>query len=237
MPGEYVLRLEGLPDGWSLQAVYLMGRDVTDTPLTFDGMQAVRNLQIIASDVTTVLSGRVVDENGRPRPDAVVVVFPADPGLWVSYSRHVRRSRPDLDGHYRIHGLPPGEYLILATDEVNESDLLDAELLEWLYEPADRLTLGTGDKLTRDLPVRSLRRQTGIAGLGRRAITGARATAFGQRGVLQPLRRTSRGRAGAADAPAAWSTRAVPGALAWPPEHLAGLGGTPDAHCGRPGGT
>jgi protocatechuate 3,4-dioxygenase beta subunit len=164
-------------------------------------MQAVRNLQIIASDVTTVVSGQVVDENGRPRPDAVVVVFPADPGLWVSYSRHVRRSRPDLDGDYRIRGLPPGEYLILATDEVSESDLLDAELLEWLRAPADRLTLGAGDTLTRDLRVKHLRLQTGIAG-----------------------------------DPAAWSTRVVPGVLAWPPQHLAGLGETPDTHCGRLGG-
>jgi len=162
MPGQHVLRLQGLPDGWSMRSVYLMGREVTDSPLTLDGGQVLRNLQIVATNVETVVSGLITGDHDNARPDAIVVAFPADPGLWVPYSRHVRRARPDLGGHYRIHGLPPGEYLIVATDEIDEADLLGPETLEQLSAPADRLTLGPGQRKTVDLTVKSLRQQVGI---------------------------------------------------------------------------
>jgi len=162
MPGAHVLRLERLPDGWSMRSVYLMGREVTDTPLTLDAGQVLSNLQIVATDVETVVSGRITGGSGRARPDAIVVAFPADPGLWVPYSRHVRRARPDLDGHYRLRGLPPGEYLIVATDEIDESDLLGAETLERLSAPADRLTLAAGQRKTLDLVVKGLHPEVGI---------------------------------------------------------------------------
>ncbi len=162
MPGEHVLRLEGLPDGWSMRSVHLMGRAVTDTPLTLDGGQVLRNLQIVATDSETVVSGQIAGDDGRARPDAVVVAFPADPGLWVPFSRHVKRARPDLDGHYRIRGLPPGEYLIVATNEIDEADPLETETLERLRAPADRLTLAPGERKTVNLGAKNLRPDVGI---------------------------------------------------------------------------
>jgi len=162
MPGQHVLRLQGLPDGWSMRSVYLMGREITDSPLTLDGGQVLRNVQLVATNVETVVSGQITGSNDRARPDAIVVVFPADPGLWVPYSRHVKRARPDLGGHYRIRGLPAGEYLIVATDEIDEADLLGPETLERLSAPADRLTLTAGQRKTVDLTVRSLRVEVGI---------------------------------------------------------------------------
>jgi len=162
MPGDHVLRLEGLPAGWSMRSVYQMGREITDTPMTFDGGQVLRDLQIVATDVETVVSGRITGNDDRARPDAIVVAFPADPGLWVPYSRHVKRARPGLDGSYRLHGLPPGEYLIVATDEIDEADLLGPETLERLSAPAARLRLAAGEQKTVDLAVKSLRSEIGI---------------------------------------------------------------------------
>lgn len=161
-PGEHVLRLEGLPGGWALQAISFMGREVTDTPLQLDGGQVVRNLRVVASDVFTVVFGRVTDGAGRPRPDALVVAFPIDTGLWTPYSRHVQRARPDLDGHYRFRGLPPGDYLIIASDEIDEEDVLSPDLLERLSARAARMTLRAGQAKTQDLPVSSLRPQAAI---------------------------------------------------------------------------
>lgn len=162
MPGDHVLRLEGLPSGWALRSVSFMGRDITDTPLRFDGGRVVRNLRLVASDVSTTVSGRVTDDTGRPRPDALIVAFPTDTNLWVSYSRHVQRARPDLDGHYRFRGLPAGNYLIIATDEVDEADVLTPDLLERLSGRAVRMTLGAGQMKTQDLPVSSLRPRAAI---------------------------------------------------------------------------
>lgn len=154
MPGDHVFRLEGLPDGWSLRSVYLMGREVTDTPLMLDGGGVLRNLQIVATDSETVVSGQVAGEDHRARPGVVVVVFPADPDLWLPFSHRVGRARADLDGRYRVRGLPPGDYLIVATDEADAIEPLDVVAFERLRAPADRLTLAAGERRTLDLHVR-----------------------------------------------------------------------------------
>jgi protocatechuate 3,4-dioxygenase beta subunit len=159
MPGDHVLRVRGLPGGWSLLGVFSMGREVTDVPFSLDGGQRVSNIRVIVSDVSASISGRVTDADGRPRPDALVVVFPIDPSLWTRFSRHIRRARPDADGRYRVAGLPAGEYLILATDAVDEADVLGPRLLERLSPHAARLTVTVGARETRDLRVTPLRAQ------------------------------------------------------------------------------
>ena len=113
-------------------------------------------MRVVVSDATSSVTGRVTDADGRPRPDALVVVFPLDPVLWTRYSRHVRRARPDLDGRYRVTGLPAGEYLILATDELDEADVLGPALFERLSARAARLTVTVGGRQTRDLRVTAL---------------------------------------------------------------------------------
>ncbi len=159
MPGAHVLRVRGLPGGWGLQGVFVMGREVTDVPFSLDGGQQVSNVVVVISSVTASVSGRVTDAADRPRPDALVVVFPIDPALWTRYSRHVRRARPDLDGRYRVTGLPAGEYLIIATDELDEADVLGPTTLERLSGRAGRLTVTAGEPQTRDLRVTALRAQ------------------------------------------------------------------------------
>lgn len=47
MPGEHVFRAEGLPDPWTLRAVYLDGREITDVPIQLRSSQRVRNLRIV----------------------------------------------------------------------------------------------------------------------------------------------------------------------------------------------
>jgi len=159
MPGDHVLRVRGLADGWSLLGVFSMGREVTDVPFSLDGGQRVSSVRVIVSDVSASVSGRVSDAGGRPRPDALVVIFPIDPSLWTRFSRHIRRARPDSGGRYHVAGLPAGEYLIIATDEVDETDVLGPALLERLSPHAARLTVTVGARETRDLRVTPLRAQ------------------------------------------------------------------------------
>jgi len=57
MPGEHELRLEGLPDGWRLRAVYLLGHEVTGRPLALEAAQIVRDLRLIVSGGPNTESG------------------------------------------------------------------------------------------------------------------------------------------------------------------------------------
>jgi hypothetical protein len=153
MPGEHVFRVEGLPDPWALKAVYWRGREITDTPVYLDSGRREQNLRVVLTDATTTITGTVRDKSGQPRADSTVVVFSIDPGVWRTYSRHVQIGRPNLSAGYRIRGLPPGEYWIAATQEVESGDLLDPASLERLAGRASRVTLGPGDTKPLDLEI------------------------------------------------------------------------------------
>ena len=71
-------------------------------------------------------------------------MFSSDAEKWAEDSRFVRATRPDQQGQYRISGLPPGEYLAVAVDYVQEGMWNDPEYLESLRRAAQKFTLGEG---------------------------------------------------------------------------------------------
>ena len=52
--------------------------------------------------------------------------------------------RPDPQGQWQIKGLPPGEYLAVAVDYVQEGTWNDPEYLESLRRYAQELTVSEG---------------------------------------------------------------------------------------------
>ncbi|MGE3188412.1 MAG: carboxypeptidase-like regulatory domain-containing protein [Vicinamibacterales bacterium] len=78
-----------LPRGWTLDAVYLDGADVTDTPVTLPPGQARGGLEIVISEKVSTLTGLVKDDRGNPVLDATIVVFPDDEALWMFQSRFI----------------------------------------------------------------------------------------------------------------------------------------------------
>jgi hypothetical protein len=68
-------------------------------------------------------------------------VFASDPEKWSDDSRFVRSVRPDQDGKYQIRGLPPGEYLAVAIDYVEEDMWNDPEYLESIQRYGQKLML------------------------------------------------------------------------------------------------
>ena len=69
-------------------------------------------------------------------------MFANDADKWAEDSRFVRSARPDQEGKYQIRGLPPGDYLAVAIDYVEEGMWNDPEYLESIRRHGQRLTLG-----------------------------------------------------------------------------------------------
>jgi hypothetical protein len=131
-----VFRLNA-PQGWSLKSVLLNGQDVTDVPLELPPAQTVSGMQIVITERTTDLSGRVTDARSRPVTDVTVVIFPADEDKWMYQSRFVRAARPDQDGRYEIRGLPPsGDYLAIAVQGLEDGQAGDPEVLATVRDHA-----------------------------------------------------------------------------------------------------
>ena len=129
------------PDGWMLKAVMHDGRDISDALVALGSGQALSDVQVILTNRVTSVSGRLESDKKTPLRDATVLVFDADATKWYESSRRVRSTRPDQDGQWQIKGLPPGEYLAIALDYVEDGAWNDPEYLEGLMRDSERLTL------------------------------------------------------------------------------------------------
>jgi hypothetical protein len=134
-----------VPDGWTVKAILHDGRDIADTPIEMKSGETLTGVQVVVSSRVTTVSGQLLDERGAPLVDGTVIVFPDDASRWSDDSRWVRAVRPDQQGRYQIRGLPPGEYLAVAVDYVEEGSWNDPEYLESIRRHGQRLTLREAD--------------------------------------------------------------------------------------------
>jgi hypothetical protein len=87
----------------------------------------------------------MLDDKGAPLVDGTVIVFPDDASKWSDDSRWVRAVRPDQQGRYQIQGLPPGDYLAVALDYVEDGAWNEAEYLDSIRRHGQRLTLSDAE--------------------------------------------------------------------------------------------
>jgi hypothetical protein len=59
--------------------------------------------------------------------------------------------RSDQTGAFHVRSLPPGDYLLIAVDDVEQGEWFDPAFLEKLRPAAKRVSLTEGEKKTEDL--------------------------------------------------------------------------------------
>ncbi len=152
MPGAHYIRFTGAAQGpWTLKAVRAGGQDVTDVPIEIKPGQNVDNITVVLSDRTTELSGTVRDAKGDGMSALTVIAFSIDQQYWRPQSRYIQVGRTDQAGAYRIRGLPPGDYLVLAVDDVEQGEWFDPAFLADAQAAAKKLSLSEGEKKSEDL--------------------------------------------------------------------------------------
>src|SRR5206468_12061318 len=112
------------------RAVLHDGRDIAELPIELRSGETLAGVQVMVTKRITSVTGRLVDDKGAPLTDGTVIVFAADSGKWVEDSRFVRSARPDQQGQWRIRGLPPGDYLAVAVESVEDGQWNEPEYLE-----------------------------------------------------------------------------------------------------------
>jgi Carboxypeptidase regulatory-like domain len=95
----------------------------------------------VLTDKPSTVSGQLVDQKGAPLTDGTVLVFAEDPQRWTDGSRWVASARPDQGGNYQFRGLPPGGYLAIALEYVEDGSWNDPAYLESIRHRADRFVL------------------------------------------------------------------------------------------------
>lgn len=134
-----------LPDGWAVKSIQDAARDLVDTPVELKSGETLSGVRVIVTDRVTSVTGQLLDDNAVPLVDGTIVVFASDAGKWSEASRFIRAVRPNQQGQYRVKGLPPGEYLAVALDYVEDGLWNDPEYLASLRPRAEKLTLKEGE--------------------------------------------------------------------------------------------
>jgi hypothetical protein len=173
LPGKHYIRIAGGGAGgaqvqgrgqaqgqaqgqWTLKSVLVAGQDVTDQPVDLKPGQNVDNVTIVLTDRSTEVTGTVRDVRNAPVTAITVIAFSTDQQYWRAQSRQIQTARTDSTGAYRLRGLPPGDYFIVAVDGVEQGEWFDPAYLEQASAGASRLTVREGDKKTQDLTLKIL---------------------------------------------------------------------------------
>ena len=149
--GNRVIRLEGVPDPWSLEAVFYQGRNVIDLPFPLRSGEQRERIRLVLTDRASRLVGVVQDEDGNAITDLAIVALPFNPAFWRPGSRHIQLTYPDLSGRYEIVGLPAGVYLVAAVAEIGMGDLYDLAIFEEIAAAGTETQIEAGETTTLDL--------------------------------------------------------------------------------------
>ncbi len=117
VPDQYSVKVTGLPDDVYVKSVRFEGRDINGEDLNF-ASGAGGQLEIVLSSGAAGISGVVRDAEGAAAAGATVQVCQGDDTVkYVSANEN---------GEYKVGGLPPGDYHVLAWEEVDPGLSFDA---------------------------------------------------------------------------------------------------------------
>jgi len=155
-PGTFRVALVGQMPGWSIRSVRYRGVDITDSGMEFRPNEDVTELEVELTNRITDLSGLVTNSKGEAVKDYSVVVFPPDREKWTPNSRYMKTARPDQDGRFKVNGLPPGEYRVIALDYLDQNEWNSPEFLDAVRSKATSFSINEGESKSVDLRITSV---------------------------------------------------------------------------------
>jgi hypothetical protein len=153
MAGEYFLRVQS-STGFQVKSVQWRGRDYTRTPFDAAAVDDISGVEVVLTSAIPTLAGRVRAPDGAVPDHGLVVLFPANPDLWVAtglWSPRFGSAAIQNNGAYRVASMPAGEYLVAAIPQAHTRTWRDPGFLRQIERQALRMTLEWGQTVTRDL--------------------------------------------------------------------------------------
>ena len=145
MKGPVLVRTMRTPPGYSLKGVYVNNQDVTDAGINFKPGESISGVQVVLTMKSSTVSGSVTDVRSQPVTDYAALVFAEDSAKWGFMSRFIHMARPDQQGAFQVKELPPGRYLAVAVDYLEDGEQTNPETLERLRNVATPFTLEEAD--------------------------------------------------------------------------------------------
>ncbi|HVW84108.1 MAG TPA: carboxypeptidase-like regulatory domain-containing protein [Bryobacteraceae bacterium] len=126
MPGTYRLEVF-LPPPFYLKSATLGGRDIARAEIPI--AQAAGPIDVALSDDSGSIEGQAEDSNGQPAASWIMA---------LGEGRAARTALSGPDGHFKMDGLPPGDYRVYAWDDGREVEYADPD---WMKQHGSGVTV------------------------------------------------------------------------------------------------
>jgi hypothetical protein len=154
-PARYLVHSSGGPDGMYLKSVRCGGQDVLE-----DGIDLTAGLagpvQVTLSLDSAQVNGSIADADGNPMGGVSVVLVPDSRKQYL-----FREIATSMSGAFSFRGVPPGDYKLLAWEEMEQGAYQDPEFLKKFEAKAEAVALKAGDRKTvsiKAIPAEATRR-------------------------------------------------------------------------------
>jgi hypothetical protein len=127
----FEVNVSKLPEGCYIASAQYGGRDISEAGSEYLSDAAVEIT--IGSDAAT-LDGRVMDTDDHGQEGAIVALIPNGKGA-------TRSVRSGMQGSFRFTGIPPGDYRLLAWDDVGKDDLQNPDFVTRFESQATAVSL------------------------------------------------------------------------------------------------
>ena len=155
VPGDYFIRVTGLPQGFYLDGITVSGEDALDAAVALGGLDDPRISIRLTNQPTTIL-GSVRDTRMIPASGAAILVLPTTASEWSP--NRSRQTRASMNGQFAVAGLPAGDYIIIAIDEALAEGLQDERWIAQLRTLGTRVSLKAQETRTLQLRLSSVKR-------------------------------------------------------------------------------
>jgi hypothetical protein len=150
--GKYELTgFQGIPADAYVFSATLSGQDALSG--SFDVTRGSSTLEVLVRRGAGVMSGKVVDSQGRTVHDAVVAAIPDSPAARPLSALAYPSDRTDQNGVFEIRGLRPGGYRLYAWSVLDESSLRNPEFLKKFDGRGSDVSVREDEVASKDLRV------------------------------------------------------------------------------------
>jgi len=125
--------------------------DSLNSPIRIDGAQTISGMEIVLGAVGGSVDGRVVNAKQEVMDRATVVLLPLGPPPFREDRYGMMTT--DKSGVFQFRGLPPGEYRLLAWEDVDPGAWFNPAFLAAYERYATSITLGEGKNQRLDVTV------------------------------------------------------------------------------------
>jgi hypothetical protein len=150
-PGRNRINPTNLPPGWTMRSVRTNSIDVTNEGIEVKPGENVTGVEVELTNRVATISGVVRTARGETSKDYTVVLFVLDNKSRPATTRYWRLARPDQEGRFKISGMLPADYSIVAIATLEVGQAYDPEFLERIQPTASHLTIREGETKVLDL--------------------------------------------------------------------------------------